>query len=223
MNHSHTFVSLHLLMERKNAIAIIFDDHSLFADSFSALIERLELFRAVHTFNDEREFTRFLVQNPQTPIYLFLDYYLKDKNTLPLINEIRRLNRYTIVIVISSVANPTTVANILAYKPNGFISKSSGFNTILECLSVIAQGEQYVCPVIREFISVKNQPNQIPFTARELEILQYFAQGLSIAHTAEHMHLSKHTIVAHRRKMMAKVNVNSITELLAYARVHELI
>lgn len=210
-------------MEGKNAIAIIFDDHSLFADSFSALIDRLELFRAVRTFNSEKELTRFLVQNSQTPIYLFLDYYLKDKNTLPLINETRRLNRYTTVIVVSSVANPTTVTNIMAYRPNGFISKSSGFNTILECLAVMSRGEQYVCPVIEELTDAKNPPKKIPFTARELELLQYFAKGLSIADTAEQTHLSKHTVVAHRRKMMAKAQVNSITELLAYARGKELI
>ena len=210
-------------MEKANAIAIVYDDHSLFADSFSALIERLELFNAVHTFNEEKEFVRFLVQHANSPVYLFLDYYLKDKNALPLINEIRRLNRHTKVIVISSVVNPVTVANILAYSPHGFVSKSSGFNTILECLETIAHDGQYVCPVIQEFIDAKSHAGQIPFTARELEILQYFARGLSIADTAEQIHLSKHTIVAHRRKMMAKVKVNSITELLAYARTHELI
>lgn len=223
MHHSHTFASLHELMERENTIAIVFDDHSLFADSFSALIERLELFHAVHTFSNEKEFTRFLVKSSPTPIYLFLDYYLKDRNTLPLINESRRLNRHTTIIVMSSVVNPITVANIMAYNPNGFISKSSGFNTILECLSVISRGEQYVCPVIEEFADSKSEPNKIPFTARELEILQYFAKGLSIAATAEQAHLSKHTIVAHRRKMMTKAQVNSITELLAYARSKELI
>lgn len=210
-------------MKRENAIAIILDDHSLFADSFSALIERLELFHAVHTFNHEKEFTRFLVENHLKPIYIFLDYYLKDKNSLLLINESRRLNRHTKVIVVSVVVHPITVANIMAYRPDGFISKSSGFNTILECLSVIDEGGQYVCPVIQEFAAIKNPSNPIPFTVRELEILQYFAQGLSITQTAEQMYLSKHTIVAHRRKMMAKIHVNSIRELLAYARMHELI
>lgn len=210
-------------MERKNTIAIIFDDHSLFADAFSALIERLELFQAVHTFTHEKEFTRFLVKNSPAPICLFLDYYLKDKNALPLINECRRLNRHTTVIVISAVVNPVTVTNIIAYRPDGFISKVSGFSTILECLSVVGRGEQYICPVIQEILATKNSTNPLPFTARELEILQYFAQGLSIAQTADQTHLSKHTIVAHRRKMMAKANVNSITELLAYARNRELI
>jgi len=210
-------------MERTNTTAIVFDDHRLFADSFSALIERLEIFQAVHAFNEERELTQFLIKHSQLPICLFLDYYLKNKNALPLINEVKRLNRKVTVIVISSVVNPTTVANIMAYNPKGLISKSSGFDTILECLATIDRGEQYVCPVISKILEDLNQTIEIPFTVRELEILQYFAQGLSIAQTADQTHLSKHTIVAHRRKMMAKAHVNSITELLAYARTQELI
>lgn len=58
----------------------------------------------------------------------------------------------------------------------------------------------------------RNQSKKILFTARELEILQYFSQGLSIAHTAELAHLNKNIIIAHRRKMMQKVRVNSIKE-----------
>lgn len=210
-------------MEKANTIAIVFDDHLLFADSFSALIERLELFSAVHTFNDKREFTHFLIKNSKTKIYLFLDYYLKNENGLMLINEIKRLNRQLTIIIMSSTISPTVVTNVLNYKPQGFISKSSGFDTILQCLTTIAHGHQYICPVISKIADHTDHTEKIPFTARELEILQYFAQGLSIAHTAEKAYLSKHTIVAHRRNMMAKVKVNSITELLLYAREQELI
>jgi two-component system, NarL family, response regulator FusR len=210
-------------MENKNTIAIVFDDHLLFADSFSALIERLELFSAVHSFDDKKELTHFLIKYSNMHICLFLDYYLKNENSLTLINEVRRLNRRVNIIVMSSTISPTAIRNILEYKPQGFISKSSGFDTVLQCLSTIAQGNQYICPMISEIIENTDIIGKIPFTSRELEILQYFAQGLSIAHTAEKAHLSQHTIVAHRRKMMSKVKVNSITELLLYARKHELI
>jgi DNA-binding NarL/FixJ family response regulator len=209
-------------MQKTNTIAIVFDDHLLFADSFSALIERLELFNAVHTINDKKELTQFIIKHSKVNIYLFLDYYLKNENGLTLINEVKRLNRQLIIIIMSSTISPTTVTNILDYKPQGFISKSSGFDMILQCLTTIANGNQYICPVISKIVE-QATIRKIPFTARELEVLQYFAQGLSIAHTAEKAHLSKHTIVAHRRKMMSKINVNSITELLSYARSEELI
>nr|WP_199082738.1 response regulator transcription factor [Pedobacter sp. ASV19] len=210
-------------MEKPNATAIVFDDHLLFADSFAALIERLNLFSDVHTLNDKRELTQFLIKHPKTPVYLFLDYYLKNENGLMLINEIKRLNRQLRIIIMSSTLSPAVVTNILDYKPHGFISKSSGFDTILQCLETITHRHQYICPIISKIVDHRDNTKKISFTSRELEILQHFAKGLSIAHTAEKTYLSKHTIVAHRRNMMAKVNVNSITELLSYAREQELI
>lgn len=207
-------------MSQKNTIAVVFDDHLLFADSFSALIERLELFNTVHTFNEERELTQFLIKNSKARIYLFIDYYLKNGNALPLINQAKRLNKNVVIIVISSVVSPIAIANILSYNPHGFVSKSSGLDTILECLDTIEHCARYVSPIIRE---IDLASSTIPFSARELEILQHFASGLSIAQTAERTFLSKHTVVSHRRKMMAKANVNSITDLLSYARKQELI
>ncbi|SDL98534.1 two component transcriptional regulator, LuxR family [Pedobacter sp. ok626] len=210
-------------MEKTNAIAIVLDDHLLFADSFAALIERLELFSDVHILNDKKELTKFIIKHSKKSVYLFLDYYLKNENGLMLINEIKRLNRQLRIIIMSSTISPAVVTSILDYKPQGFISKSSGFDTILQCLTTIADGHQYLCPVISRIVDQIDNTKKIAFTSRELEILQYFAQGLSIAHTAEKTYLSKHTIVAHRRNMMAKINVNSITELLSYAREQELI
>ncbi|MCL4639625.1 MULTISPECIES: LuxR C-terminal-related transcriptional regulator [Olivibacter] len=210
-------------MDKNNTIAIIFDDHLLFADSFSALVERFEIFSAVHTFDDKRELTHFLIKHSKMRICLFLDYYLKNENSLTFINEVKRLNRRIMIIVMSSTISPTAIKNILDNKPHGFISKSSGFDTVLQCLTAIADGSQYICPVISEIVAHAKNVEKIPFTDRELEILQYFSRGLSIADTAEKAHLSRHTVVAHRRNMMSKANVNSITELLLYARKHELI
>lgn len=207
-----------------NPIAAIYDDHLLFAESFSAVLERLGLFQSVHIFNDEQAYLRFLVKRFNEPIYSFLDYYLPKKNTLSLINETRRINKKSRVIIVSSVTTPSIIKHILAFDPDGFLSKSSGLDIVLDCLKTIKQSKPYMCPVIQEIITNEiKTDNNIPFTARELEMLQFFAQGLSIIDTANVTHLSKHTIVSHRRKMMEKVNARSITELLAYARAHELI
>lgn len=151
-------------MEKPNAIAIVFDDHLLFADSFAALIERLELFSDVHTLSDKKELTKFLIKHAKTKIYLFLDYYLKNENGLMLVNEIKRLNRQLRIIIMSSTISPSVITSILDYKPQGFISKSSGFDTILQCLSTIAEGHQYICPIISKIVDHTDNVGKISFT-----------------------------------------------------------
>ncbi|MFB2119289.1 LuxR C-terminal-related transcriptional regulator [Parapedobacter sp. 2B3] len=208
-----------------NPIAVVYDDHLLFAESFSAVLERLKLFKSVHIFVDnEHAYLQFLVKHFDEPIYLFLDYYLPEKNALTLINETRRINKKAKIIVVSSISTPTIISHILTYNPNGFLSKSSGVDIVIECVRSIGQDKPYICPQIKAIMDAKlSLADEIPFTARELEMLHYFAQGLSIIETANKTHLSKHTVVAHRRKMMTKARVNSITELLAYARSKELL
>ncbi len=202
----------------RDSIAIIFDDHLLFADSFSAIIERLKLFQSVQTFYHEEKLIDFIINNHKIPVYIFLDYYIYEKNSLMLLNEIKRINKSSRVIFCSSVKNPTIVQNVLTYQPNGFISKSSGIDIVLECVKNVENGQFYACPVITGTLNQYQEDEKVAFTAREIDILQYFAQGLSIAETAESTFLSKHTIIAHRRNMMEKANCKSITELLAYAR-----
>lgn len=202
--------------------SIILDDHRLFADSFSALMERIGLFQSVHTFYEESELIRFMVSHPNIPFYLFLDYYFQNKTGLNLINETRRLNKQSKVIITSSVVKSSTISNILSYSPDAFISKLSGFDVILQCLQTIDNNEEYFCPVISKIVANSTPAENVLFTNRELEILQLFSEGASIAQAADMINLSKHTIVSHRRNMMKKAKVNSITQLLAYARAHDL-
>lgn len=152
------------------------------------------------------------------PTVLFLDFHFIEGNSLHLINETRRLNRKLDVIIVSGVTSPSLIKSILSYHPQGFISKFSGFDKIVECLNKNAEGSQFICPEIKKIIHSTDKTDEIYFTSRELQLLQYFAQGNSIVKTSELVHLSKHTIVSHRRKMMKKANCNSITELLAFAR-----
>ncbi|WPR77764.1 response regulator transcription factor [Algoriphagus sp. NG3] len=207
----------------KQQKAIIFDDHQLFSDSFSSILEKAEIFASVHSFSDEKLLIRFLMLESPNPIVLFLDFLLIKGNSLHLINETRRLNRNLNVIIVSGITSPSLIKSILSYHPQGFISKFSGFDKIVECLNKNAEGNQFICPEIKKILRSTDKMDEIHFTSRELQLLQYFAQGNSIVKTAELVHLSKHTIVSHRRKMMKKANCNSITELLAFARLHGLI
>lgn len=199
-------------------IAAIMDDHILFGDSFSLILEKLSIFKSIHTFYKEKEFLQFVGSHHNEPLYLFIDYYLKDQNSLPLINDVKRLSKKSKIIIVSSLTNPLLIKNILDYHPQGFISKSSGVSIITECIRSIDNGKMFVCPEITDIISSFSGLKDIPFTPRELHILNLFAQGLSIDQTADKTFLSRHTVVAHRRKMMEKTKTHSITELLAYCR-----
>lgn len=208
---------------RTNIVGIVVDDHQLFADSFSNLLEHTGFFTEIQVFTDIKGLFQYLLQNTSKKGCIFLDYYLGDQVGIGNINEIRRLNKNIKIIVLSSVTNPAAIRAAMLYHPDGFISKSVGFDVVLECLQNISKGNAYYCPFIQGKLNESLGNDSVDFSPREIEILQYFAKGLSVIETAEALFLSKHTVITHRRKMMAKANCKNITELLTYARSIEIV
>lgn len=203
--------------------ALIIDDHRLFADAFSMMIERSDLFNETVVFYEIEKLLNFLKTNNKEDFYLFADYYLKERNITAYLPNIKRFSPQTNIIIVSSLSNPLLIKNLLQFPIQGILGKSSKTNEIFACFQSISQGSQYISSDVEKSYQNLNESNSIPFSSREVEVLTYFAQGLSVEETAKAMFLSKHTIVAHRRKMMAKTNCNNIIELLNYARKLEII
>ncbi len=60
-------------------------------------------------------------------------------------------------------------------------------------------------------------------TARESEIVQCIARGLSTKEIAEKLFLSAHTVTTHRRNICSKLDIHSAAGLTIYAIIHGLV
>ncbi|WER46523.1 response regulator transcription factor [Cupriavidus sp. WKF15] len=60
-------------------------------------------------------------------------------------------------------------------------------------------------------------------TARELTVLQYLARGLSNKTIAARLLISSKTVSTHKTNIMCKLNVDSVVEMVDYARRHRLL
>lgn len=204
--------------------AVVFDDHQLFADSFSSLLDKTKKFQEIRVMSDYESLLQYLIEDVRAEIFLFLDYYLADGMLgVEVMNEVRRLRKNIHIIIVSSVSNPTTIQMIKSYSPEAVISKASGFEIVLKCLQALSNKEDYCCPYIREILEQAINEEVVTFSTREIEVLKYFAQGLSVVETANKLIISKHTVVSHRRNMMKKTNSKTIIELLSYVRNHGII
>jgi DNA-binding NarL/FixJ family response regulator len=56
-------------------------------------------------------------------------------------------------------------------------------------------------------------PENCCLTQREKEVVELVTQGKTSKEIGEQLHLSKHTIDTHRRKILEKMNINSIADL----------
>ena len=203
--------------------AVILDDHRLFADSFCTLLQKEYQFDIVQAFSDTEDFFRFMRGFGRGDIHVFMDYYFPKDNGLALLVQVRQINPKAKIIVVTSALSATVIRTIWQYSPNAMLSKSGDTMELTTCIEVLRKGKSYLAPEFNQLLESISAEKEVTFTPRELELLTYFSKGYNIVQTAEETFLSPHTVVSHRRKMMAKAKCNNIGQLLTYAQQHELI
>ena len=81
--------------------------------------------------------------------------------------------------------------------------------------SILLDGGAYVSKAVLS--SLEHRAERVELTARERQILHLIAEGLSNLEIAERLSISPKTVDNHRTRMMAKLGVHSVVQLLAFA------
>jgi len=201
----------------KRRMAIIMDDHEIFATTFAMLLQQTNLFEQVHTFKSEVNVTEFLIREQPKDACIFMDYFVPGSNAMQLIFNAKRFAPGVDIIVLSSLSIPALIKKIMSYNINGFIGKADSVSDILACLDAIQNKEVYLSKSVKTILSKDVSTHNIfnDFTAREMDVLIQSSWGKSIDEVAKALSLSKSTVVTHRRNLMAKAGLHSFTQLVA--------
>lgn len=92
-----------------------------------------------------------------------------------------------------------------------------------DMISLFDSAEQIERKITRIISTPKNDIPSSELSERENEIVGQVVKGLSNKQIADALNISVHTVVAHRRNISRKLNINSISGLTIYAIVNKLI
>ena len=110
---------------------------------------------------------------------------------------------------------------------NGFVSKRKDLGEIYNAVEMILTGYSFFPSETLSFInhlgSRTGAAVDMPLSNREVTVLRYLANGLSNKEIADQLLLSNKTISAHKSNIFSKLGVQSIVELIDYAKAHELL
>ncbi len=126
----------------------------------------------------------------------------------------------TQVLLLVAHYSPQRVQQWLALGVRGIITKECSEEEMWLAVRSVAEEKRFFCPRILDFV-VQNDPtaSSAPplLTPREQEVLQWVAKGKTTQAIAEALHISVHTVNAHRKSILKKCKLRSGAELIAYA------
>lgn len=162
----------------------------------------------------------------EPPRVLLVDLQLPDGNGVDLIRAAQRLAPQAEAMVISVFGDEAHVVAAIEAGATGYLLKDASADEIAQAITRLLAGEAPISSAIarhllRRFRATPAAPAPAaasPLTAREGEVLQLIAKGLSYQRIAEALAMSPHTVTTHIKQIYRKLAVNSRGEAVFEAQ-----
>lgn len=151
---------------------------------------------------------------------VILDPNSSDNFCLDTFIRIRKENREQKVLIISSMSDERLVQKILENGVQGYLTRECDEDELIHAIFAVTSGEKFYCNKVLDIILEKRESvdcNATILTERESEITALIAKGLTNKEIGNQLCLSHHTVHSHRKNIIRKLGVNSVSELTLYA------
>lgn len=202
---------------------VVADDHKLVREGLHSMLEKQQDMEVVAETDDGRT----TVQQVQklSPNVVIMDVSMRGLNGIEATRQIVARTPHVKVLALSIHSDKQFVVGMLSAGASGYLLKDSGFGELTDAIRIVASNQTYLSPriagiVTEDFVNRLTKPDTSVYsilTSREREVLQLIAEGKSTKQTASQLNVSVKTIESHRKKIMEKVEINSVAELTKYA------
>ncbi|MCF0005561.1 fimbria biosynthesis transcriptional regulator FimZ [Enterobacter hormaechei] len=209
----------------KPASVIIMDEHPIVRMSIEVLLQKNKNIQVKLKSGDSHEVLDCIRNHPIDLV--ILDIEMTGTDGFVLLKRIRNLNKDIKVLFLSSKSEAFYAGRAIRAGANGFVSKRKYLGEIYNAVEMILTGYSFFPSETLSFInhlgSRTGAAVDMPLSNREVTVLRYLANGLSNKEIADQLLLSNKTISAHKSNIFSKLGVQSIVELIDYAKAHELL
>jgi DNA-binding NarL/FixJ family response regulator len=204
---------------RKKIRILLADDHVMVRQGFRLILAAQPDMEIVGEAGNGREAVE-LAEKLQ-PDVVVMDVAMPELNGIEATRRLASSTPHTRVLALSMHKDSVYVREILRAGARGYLLKDSVAADLVSAVRAVASGEGYLSPGVSDSVlddyrrHVTNPVDLL--TSREREVLQMLAEGKTNKEIAGILNLSVYTVDAHRGRIMEKLNLHSINELVRFA------
>jgi two-component system NarL family response regulator len=198
---------------------LIADDHITVLEGLAAIISRQPDMAVLAAASDGAEVVALWQKHH--PDITLVDLRMPTLDGVGAIEEIRRQDASARLIVLTTFDTDTDLLNAIKAGAKGYLLKDSGREELLDCIRRVYRGE--TCLPASLVQKLATSLHREPLTAREVEVLQFLADGKSNKEISTALTISEATVKSHLGNIFRKLDVLSRTEAIATASKRGLI
>ena len=205
------------------ARVIIADDHTLFREGLTALLNSVPEIEVIGTVEDGQQAIEAAAK--LQPDVILMDLQMPKVNGIEATRQIIQTSPHIGVIVVTMFEDDDSVFAAMRAGARGYILKGADQNEMIRAIQSVARGEALFGPSIATRLMnyfktpVQSPPQAFPeLTEREREILELIAQGLSNSEIASSLSISLKTVRNHVSNIFNKMQVSDRVQAAIQAR-----
>ena len=202
---------------------MIADDHKIVREGLRMILDRHHEVKVVAEAGNGREAVE-LARKTQ-PDVVVMDIAMSDLNGIEAARQILADNQDVKVIALSAYGDHRHVLGMLEAGAKAYVLKDNAAEELIRAIRAVLAGKKYLTPEVADTVVNSYTHRLFPvdkcaetdLSAREREVLQLLAEGHSSPQIACSLHISPRTVEAHRRSIMGKIDLHTVSELTKYA------
>lgn len=204
---------------------LLADDHALVREGIRAILDKqpdIEVIGEAATGIELCTEARKL-----SPDLMIVDVSMPELSGIDAIRRIRKQGELPRAIVLSMHSTAEHVLDALRAGAQGYVLKQSVSTELVEAIRIVEAGHRYLSPkasdiVINHQVSGAGEKAAGPLllealSDREREVLHLVVAGKTSVRIAETLRISPSTVDTYRSRIMQKLGVNSLAELVRIA------
>ncbi len=202
---------------------LIIDDHEMVREGLKAMLVAEPDFEIVGDAANAEQSLELIER--LHPDVVLLDIRLPGVSGIDLCSNVTSLYPQTAVIILTTFAEESLVAQCIQAGARGFIVKDIERFDLKRSIRAVARGEAVidskaavaVLAQLRRTPQVSQEPSPEPLSTQQIVILRLIAQGLSSREIATQLYLSENTVKGYVQEILHRLGVKNRTEAVMVA------
>jgi two-component system, NarL family, response regulator, fimbrial Z protein, FimZ len=189
-------------------------------------------FKGHHNINIVGHYSNFSelaeVLDNEKPDILILDLELNGLSSMNFIKILKREHHFTRIIIYSNLSEQTYTPNAIKAGVSAYVHKTNELEVLENAILKVNQGEIIFSDDVRKkllAISKQNKSERLyrKLSSREVEVLRYLSDGKKNNEIAKLLDLNEKTISTYKLRLLNKLNVTNLVDLVNKAKKLEIV
>ncbi len=204
---------------------LIADNHPILRMGVKQVLESVPEYHVI----DDVSTTSELFEKLKTvaPDVIILEMDIPEINGIAALRKLKKEYPDVKVLIYSGQSEDVYALSTIRAGAHGYLSKTADIDYILSAINKVAQGSMFITNELAQRLAF-DEGTQKPrrffrkLSTREIEVLKLLASGKRNKDVAIGLNLNEKTVSTYKARLMKKLNVDNMVDLLQQAKALEL-